>query len=189
MPRSRVKEASALGLVGSVSEMVRQVGIWACATDNRGCSAPGSARGPAPGAPSPAVGPDAVRPGGASPATRNTSALAHGYEITTPDATTITNGIALKKPITLCQLKSRAFPDSPPRNQATLRTDVHVTLRGHQSHMPLSTINRNARFAAPVAARPKSRVLPLAASQRCTSVVCRKNPRMPIEPAPSTSAV
>src|SRR5688572_27937664 len=45
--------------------------------------------------------------GGVSPMARYTSALAHGYEITAPEATTMKSGTANQSPNTWCQLKSR----------------------------------------------------------------------------------
>src|SRR5688500_6647088 len=53
-----------------------------------------------------AVGADAAaaRAGGASPATRYARSLAHGYEMTVADATTIASGTADQSPSALCQL-------------------------------------------------------------------------------------
>ena len=64
------------------------------------------------------------------------------------------SGSALQKPITLCQLKSRAFDEVVRRNQSTLRTAAQVRLRGHQSTMPVSTSTRKAMFDQPVIALP-----------------------------------
>src|SRR5690606_29687092 len=52
-----------------------------------------------------AAPPRAAGAGGASPISRYTPLLAHGYEITTPEYTTSASGIADQKPSTLCQLK------------------------------------------------------------------------------------
>src|SRR5688572_13288923 len=78
-----------------------------------------------------APAPAGAEEGGFSPATRYTRLLAHGYEITVADATTIASGIADQKPITLCQLKSRAFSETR-RNISTLLNAGHDRLRGNQ---------------------------------------------------------
>jgi hypothetical protein len=50
----------------------------------------------------------------------------------TAPSTTKKSGIAIQSPMTLCQLKSRAFPDSRRRNQVTLRSAEGDQFRGHQ---------------------------------------------------------
>lgn len=52
--------------------------------------------------------------------------------MTTPESTTTKSGTNDQKPIVLCQLKSRALPDSPRRNQSPLRSCARVSFRGHQ---------------------------------------------------------
>src|SRR5687768_4007399 len=93
--------------------------------------------------------------------------VAHGYEMTTPEYTTIARGSADQNPSVLCQLKSRAFGRRPPRNHITLRNCVQLSARGHHRYMPLNTMNRNIRFAAPVIAFPVGRLSPLIARYRC----------------------
>jgi hypothetical protein len=102
-------------------------------------------------------------------------------------ATISTSGTADQKPMVLCQLKSRARPCWPLVNQVTARREARDHARGHQSTTPETTMNRNARLAAPVTAFPVSRRGPLAASQRCQSVTARKNARTPCEPWPTTA--
>jgi hypothetical protein len=52
--------------------------------------------------------------------------------MTTPEATTIAKGTADQTPMVLCQLKSRALPGRPPRNQITCFTARHAQVRGIQ---------------------------------------------------------
>ena len=92
-------------------------------------------------------------------------------------------------PSTLCQLKSRALPESPPRNQSTARTLIQLRLRGSQSTMPVSTRTRNSRFAAPVTDFRRARFSPVPAIQRCQSSTSRKNVCAAKLPAPSTAPV
>ena len=42
------------------------------------------------------------------------------------------SGTADQKPITLCQLKSRAFDGRPRRNQVTFRSALRFQFLGHQ---------------------------------------------------------
>ena len=80
----------------------------------------------------------------------------------------IASGIADQNPMVLCQLKSRAFPCSPLLNQVMPRRDDHFHDRGHQRNRPLTTMKRNARFDAPVTARPSGRLAPDAATSGAT---------------------
>ena len=69
--------------------------------------------------------------GGGLPASWNSSALAHGYDITTPVAVSTIRIGAHHRPITLCQLKSRARllrAGSEPDHAAEL---AHDQFRGH----------------------------------------------------------
>ena len=84
--------------------------------------------------------------------------------MTTPPATMIASGIADQKPIVLCQLKSRALPRNPPLNQVTLRTAAHFQSAATRETVRSATMNRNARFDAPVIARPIGRLAPDAAT-------------------------
>ena len=68
-------------------------------------------------------------------------------------------------PIELCQLKSRARPESRRLGTATARSEPGRFERGHQRNTPLIAMPRNARLATPVNGRPISRE----PSQRCQS--------------------
>src|SRR5262245_3677069 len=86
----------------------------------------GCAAGP-PGPPGPVRG-----GGGSSPTILYARLPAHVYEITTPDSTTMKRGTKHQRPITLCQLKSRALLDSPRLNHVTFLSWGRVHFRGHQ---------------------------------------------------------
>src|SRR5262245_2273209 len=88
---------------------------------------------------------------------------------------TATNGIEDQMPITLCQLKSRAFPRIPPRNQAIARTLLHVHRLGSHRYIPLRARQKKIKLAAPVIDLPTCRAGPSRANQRCQSVTTRKN--------------
>src|SRR5215207_9322419 len=129
--------------VGKVSVMLRHSGTRAVARATSGsrpssrragastrappvARSPGAEPGP-PGERAPSPAGDAGAPGGrgaggTSPTARYTRLLAHGYEITTPDATTRTSGAQDHRPMTLCQLKSRALLRRPRRKTVTLRS-------------------------------------------------------------------
>src|SRR5687768_10588695 len=90
-------------LVGRVSVRLRQSGTRSRARATSGSSpASGSAASPAGALAGGRSG------GGASPTARYTRSIAHAYEIITPDATITTSGAHDHRPMTLCQLKSRA---------------------------------------------------------------------------------
>ena len=69
--------------------------------------------------------------GGVSPARRWTRSAAHWYEMAAPLATMTASGTADQKPITLCQLKSRARPPRPRRNHSACRHAARLRVDGH----------------------------------------------------------
>src|SRR5688572_21519546 len=107
----------------------------------------------------PEAGP-AARSGGVLPAMRYTRLVAQEYEITEPLAVRTMSTADDQKPMTLCQLKSRALPRACQSNTATVRSRVPVHVRGHQRKTPLMASPRNARLLAPVMARPRARPSP-----------------------------
>src|SRR4029079_15398489 len=124
--------------------------------------------------------------GGGLPASLNSSALAHGYDITTPVIVSTIRIGAHHNPMTLCQLKSRARPPREERNHSTLRTLDHDQVRGSQRYGPVTASIRNARLLAPVTARADARCSPVTPSQRCQSSSVRKNRCARGDPSPST---
>src|SRR5678816_1065741 len=98
-------------------------------------------------------------------------------------------GMADQNPMTLCQLKSRAFPLRVGLNHKELRNELNDHFRGHHRYRPLTTRPRNARLHAPVTARATSRFWPCAPNHRCQSVTTRKNFLTPCEPSPTTCPV
>src|SRR4051794_28832413 len=109
--------------------------------------------------------------------------------MTMPLRTMKNRGTHAQNPITLCQLKSQAFPDSPPRNNIIAFKCRNDHFFGSQRYRPLTTRNRKSKFEAPVIARPVGRPEPFCASQRCQSVTDRKNSFVPFDPSPSTAPV
>src|SRR5579885_286389 len=81
-------------------------------------------------------GPRWLAVGGSFPVRRKIRSFAHGYDITAPLKTITASGAAHQIPITLCQLKSRARPETAARKNAmalTLRADHR---RGIQRNGP-----------------------------------------------------
>jgi hypothetical protein len=127
VPASSAKVTGASSAAGSCTWMRRQPGSWRSArASSASRSRVDGLRGVAGARALSAAG----RAGGRSPTARYTRSLAHGYEITAAEATTTASGSADQTPITLCQLKSRALPVSPRRNQVTLRSCTRVHRRG-----------------------------------------------------------
>ncbi len=136
----------------SLVVIVRHAGICCCAVHHAASRPSVDIRRPARVArPARDVRPAAPRPQRAAPAALRRrcdrrDCSAHGYEIGTAPATTIASGIADQMPMTLCQLKSRAFGASPPRNHNTFLNWIHFQTRGSHRYMPLSTMNRKTKF-------------------------------------------
>src|SRR4051812_26678494 len=148
-----VKTTGAPPRAGRRAVIERQVGTCSTARAQIASRLSGSGDGrfsaPRPGA----LGTLPPTTGGGLPASRNTSAFAHGYDMTAPVAVSTTRIGAHHRPMTLCQLKSRARPLRPRCNQRTLRTLAHDQLRGHHRYGPVSASRRNSRLLAPVTAR------------------------------------
>src|ERR1700679_2348961 len=90
-------------------------------------------------------------------------------------------------PITLCQLKSRARPERPPRNNVTDLTLCHDHRRGIHRNGPESTSIRKPKLQAPVTARPMARFSLLAPSHRWKFSIFWKNDRAIGDASPSTA--
>ena len=73
---------------------------------------------------------------------------------------------AHQKPMTLCQLKSRARPVLVRLKNRIAVTCCGSHLCGHHRNSPVTARPRNARLETPVSDRPVSRVSPLKLSQR-----------------------
>src|SRR5690606_38375012 len=58
----------------------------------------------------------------------------HRYDITTAVAVNITRNADVQNPMTLCQLKLRAFPRSPLRNHSTGFTLFKLIFRGNHRY-------------------------------------------------------
>src|SRR5262249_55925284 len=131
-----VKTTGAFARAGMRAMIVRHVGTWPVARDQIASRFSGSAGRPSPPRAGPA-GPPPPATGAGLPASLNSSALAHGYDITTPVTVRTIRIGAHHNPITLCQLKSRARPPRVERNHSTLRTVDHDHVRGSQSNGPV----------------------------------------------------
>jgi hypothetical protein len=134
-----------------------------------------------------AAGPWAA--GGSLPVSLKTRSEAHLYEMTMPVVVRTMSTGRHQKPITLCQLKSRALPCNPRLNQRVGRIERSVHLRGHHRYRPEMARNRKAVLQTPVMALPTARLSPCAPSHRCHSSRVWKKPRRPRAPWSRTSPV
>jgi hypothetical protein len=74
---------------------------------------------------------DAFGAGKGLPLKRKTRLLAHEYDITSEHVTITIRSAQLQKPITLCQLKSRARPSRPLRKSVTVFREFADQFLGH----------------------------------------------------------
>src|SRR5579872_429230 len=92
-----------------------------------------------------------------------------------PLATINANGILPHNPMALCQLKSRAFPESPPRNHTIGRRHRQFIFFGHHKNGPEITMNRNSTLAAAYTGSVFFCVAELVATHRCQFLSEMKN--------------